>query len=194
MTTNMKKTTDAMTPGLNIAEDASHWWGFAAMPDNLEYPCNGEDNPLTLICQFHHGEGMVYVFADLEYFFGDLDADGGHIGEWDKNLYKVLYSPTRENLHVHEIRFSDGTSGVPEPEEMDAPQKRGETSSVLQPAVCFHDEIEQEYPGYQVLLQLDENDGIDLRFYDCGNLFFLIKPEDLAAKRFDKTICVLYSY
>ena len=45
-----------------------------------------------------------------------------------------------------------------------------------------------------MLLQLDESEEIGLRFYDCGTLFFLIKPEDLAARRFDDVRCVLYSY
>ena len=49
----------------------SHWWGFAAMQESMVYPSNGEDNPLTLVCQFHLGTGMVYVLADLDYFFGD---------------------------------------------------------------------------------------------------------------------------
>ena len=92
----------------------SHWWGFAAMPEDMEYPSNGEDNPLTLICQFHLGNGMVYVLADLDYFFGDYDAEGGHLGEWSNDFFKVLYSPTRENLREHEIRYADGSSAVPE--------------------------------------------------------------------------------
>lgn len=177
-----------------IAPDAPHWWGFAAMPEEMEYPFNGAENPMTLICQFHLGEGMVYVLADLEYFFGDFDADGGHIGEWDKHLYKVLYAPTRENLHEHEILYASGKPAVPDPEPLDAPQQRQECSAVLHKAQNFRDEVEQEYPDYQVLVELDENDTIGLRFYDCGTLYFLIKPEDLEARRFENTICVLYSY
>jgi len=194
MMNTTKETTDAMTLMHEIHPEDSHWWGFAALPDELDYPFNGEDNPLTLICQFHHGEGMIYVFADLDYFLGDYDADGGHIGEWDERFFKVLYSPTRENLHIHEIVDSDGESAVPAAEPLNAPSQRGEESGVLQHASCWTEEIEQEFPGYQVLLELDENDTIGLRFYDCGTLFFLIKPQDLEAKRFNQTKCVLYSY
>ena len=183
-----------MTPMHEIRPEDSHWWGFAAMPEEMEYPFNGEDNPLTLVCQFHHGDGMIYVFADLDYFLGDYDVDGGHIGEWDKRFFKVLYSPTRENLHEHEIVGADGESAVPAAEPLDAPAQRGEESGVLQRPSCWTDEIEQEFPGYQVLLELDENDAIGLRFYDCGTLFFLIKPKDLEAKRFERCKCVLYSY
>jgi len=190
----MNQTTDAMMHGHELSLDAPHWWGYAAMPEEIEYPYNGEGNPMTLICQFHYGEGMVYVFADIDYFLGDLDADGGHIGQWDEGLYRVIYSPTREKLHEHEILLENGEPAVPEAEPIDAPSQRGEASAVMQRATCFQDEVEQEYPGYQVLVQLDENDDIGLRFYDCGSLFFLIRPEDMEAKRFDKTICVLYSY
>lgn len=177
-----------------IAPNAPHWWGFAAMPENMNYPFNGEDNPLTLICQFHLGDGMVYVLADLDYFFGYPEVEGGHIGEWDKHLYRVLYSPTREDLHEHEIRLESGEPAVPDPEPLDGPAKRQEASGILQQAQNFRDEVTQDYPDYQVLVELDENDEIGLRFYDCGTLYFLIRPEDLEARRFDDVKCVLYSY
>ncbi len=102
----------------------SHWWGFAALPENLTYPENGLDNPMTLVCQFAHADGLVYVFADLDYFFGDIDSDGGHIGEWTSNLYQVLYSPSCDNLHEHQIRYPDGTSAVPEARPLDGYDSR----------------------------------------------------------------------
>ena len=166
-----------------------HWWGFATMPENMTYPSNSEDNPMTLICQFKLGEGLVYVFADLDYFFGDIDVEGGNLGEWPTNFYKVLYSPTQTNLHEHEIRYADGTSAVPEPRKME-----DYDSKVLSQPTTWTDELAQDYPDYQVLAQLEEDDDINLRFYDCGSLFFLIKPEDLAARNFDRVKCVLYSY
>ena len=166
-----------------------HWWGFAAMPQGMEYPSNGQENPLTLVCQFAYANGLVYVFADLDYFFGDIDVDGGHIGEWTSNLYQVLYSPSCDNLHEHEIRYEDGTSAVPEPRKL-----TGYPSLVLSKPTCWQDELAQDYPDYQVLLQLEEDDDINLRFYDCGTLFFLIKPEDLQARNFNRVKCVLYSY
>ena len=168
---------------------AEHWWGFAQLPEGMDYPSNGEDNPMTLVCQFALGEGAVWVFADLDYFFGDIEAEGGHLGEWPKAFYKVLYSPTRDRLHEHEIRYSDGTSAVPEPREL-----ADYDSRVLSKPTIWTDELEQDYPGYQVLVQLEEDEDIGLRFYDCGSLFFLIKSEDLEARRFDEVKCVLYSY
>ena len=172
---------------------SDHFWGFADLPEGTEYPYNGEDNPMTLICQFRLDEGLVSVFADLEYFFGDLDADGGHIGQWDEHLYKVIYSPSCTDLHQHKIINTDGSYGVPHPVAPDQMPKDNE-SKILGTFSCFEDEVTQDYPGYRALVQLDEDDQIDLRFYDCGCLYFLIRPEDLEKRDFSKVVCALYSY
>lgn len=159
------------------------------MPDTMTYPSRGQDTPLTLICQFRYGGGMVYVLADLDYFFGDMEADGGHLGEWDKEWFRVLYTEDLSDLHEHEIRYADGSSAVPE-----ARVPEGYDSRFLSKPTAWTDELAQDYPGYEVLVQLEEDDDIGLRFYDCGTLFFLIRPEDLAARRFENVRCVLYSY
>lgn len=175
---------------MNITDNQyEHWWGYAALPEEVVYPYNGDNNPLTLICQFALGDGLVCVFADLDYFFGDLYADGGHIGEWKKDLYKVIYSPTRDKLHEHEIKYEDGTSAVPEPHSIN-----GYDSLILCKPTTWQDELLNDYPDYQILVQVEEDDSINLRFYDCGTLFFLIKPEDLNARDFSKVKCVLYTY
>lgn len=171
-----------MLPDDNI----NRMWGFAQLPDSFPYPFHGEDNPMTPVCQAHLDGGILYIFADLDYFFGDLDAESGHIGEWDKDFYRVLYTMEDAPLHLHEIRYPDGTPAVPEARPL------GE--ELLHPPTCWTDELAQDYPGYEVLFQLDEDDDIGLRFYDCGTLFFLIKPEDLQAHRFDRVRCALYSY
>lgn len=165
----------------------AHWWGFAAMPEGMNLPYHGQDNPMTLVCQFALGDGAVYVFADLDYWFGDLDAESGSIGEWSSTFFKVLYSLTRENLHIHEVRHEDGSSAAPEARIVMSDEVRVNNGE-------WRDEIAQDYPGYEVLVQVDEDDEIGLRFYDCGTLFFLIKPEDLAARNFENVKCVLYSY
>ena len=104
------------------------------------------------------------------------------------NSFRIL-TPTQADLHEHEIRFADGTSAVPEPRGLE-----NYDSKVLSQPTTWTDELAQDYPDYQVLVQLEEDDDIDLRFYDCGSLFFLIKPEDLEARNFDNVKCVLYSY
>ena len=166
-----------------------HWWGIAAMPKTMEYPSHGDENPMTLVCQFRYRNGMVYILADLDYFFGDVEAESGHLGEWTDEWFRVLYTEDLAELHEHEIRYADGSSAVPEPREL-----AGYDSRILSKPTVWTDELTQDYPGYEVLVQLEEDDDIGLRFYDCGTLFFLIRPEDLAARRFDQVRCVLYSY
>ena len=163
-----------------------HLWGFAQLPDAIPYPYHGEDNPMTLVCQSRLDEGIVYIFADLDYFFGDLEAESGSMGEWSRDFFRVVYTPADVPLQIHEIRYPDGTPAVPDEKPI------GE--ALLHPATCWTDELDQDFPGYQVLLQVDEEDEIGLRFYDCGSLFFLIRPEDLQAKRFEHVRCALYSY
>lgn len=104
---------------------------------------------MTLVCQTRWDEGVVCIFADLDYF-------------------KVVYTAADKPLHLHEIRYPDGTPAVPESRPLD--------DTFLHPPTCWQDELEQDFPGYEVLL------------------FFLIRPEDLAAHHFDRVRCVLYSY
>lgn len=171
---------------MTAKDNIDHLWGFALLPDAFPYPCRGEENPMTLVCQARWDEGIVCIFADLDYFFGDIEADGGHLGEWGRDYFKVVYTGLDTPLHLHEIRYPDGTPAVPESQPL------GDT--FLHPPTCWQDELEQDFPGYEVLLQLEEDEEIGLRFYDCGTLFFLIRPEDLAAHHFDRVRCVLYSY
>ena len=181
----MKNPTDDMMLGCDLS--APHRWGFAALPEGVEYPYNGDDNPMTLIGQYHLGEGMLYLFADLDYFFGDLDAESGALGEWDSSFFRVIYSPARENLHLHRVLDEEDEPALP------AAAPVGE-QDILPKSYDFSDEISQDYPGYRVLAQVEEDDDLQLRFYDCGNLTFLIRPADLRARRFDNVKCVLYSY
>ena len=195
-----------------LSPDSSHWWGFAALPDSLEFPTHKVeyddgsvfDDPMTLVCQINcaqykreHTEnpntallpddGMLYVFAYLDYFFGDLDADCGGMHPWDSSLYRVFYSPTCDDLHVHTIVDEDGNDFCTPPLAMQGAQ------TVLAEPVSFSDEVRQDYPGQLCLVQIDSLATNGLNFFDCGVLFFMISPEDLKAKRFDRTSCQLYS-
>ena len=117
----------------------SKWWGFPDMPEDLEYPevpvreeyvdDDGHDavdeyyDPLTYICQIRCSdlaavdpegllphEGMLYFFAALDYFLGNLDAVvSPGLGEWEAPCFKVLWAPSCENLHTHSILYEDGT-------------------------------------------------------------------------------------
>ena len=94
--------------------------------------------------------------------------------------YTVSYYSVAENRSTSWIRICDPFNGL--------------TDEGMKGSGEWRDEVAQDYPGYEVLVQLDEDDELGLRFYDCGTLFFLIRPEDLAARNFENVKCVLYSY
>ena len=58
----------------------------------------------------------------------------------------------------------------------------------------YQDEIRQAHPGCLALLQIDEDDRWDLRFYDCGMYYFLIRPGDLRHRRWERAEGDLYFY
>ena len=109
-----------------IAEDLtgkSHWWGFPDLPEAFEWP-SGRDSEtlLTFICQIRLEEiaeldtegrlphkGMLWFFADLDYFLGDLEAPCGGSGEWEADTFKVLYSEDCSDLLTHEYYWEDGS-------------------------------------------------------------------------------------
>lgn len=207
----------------------SKWWGFPDMPEDLEYPevpvreeyvddagrdaVDEYDDPLTFICQIRCSdlaavdpegllphEGMLYFFAALDYFLGNLDAVvSPGLGEWDAPWFKVLWAPSCENLHTHSILYEDGTEACLPAVPMafscgsagDSCETTGDGFQLL--GRPFYDEVAQEMPGMINLLQIDENDDWNLRFFDCGMLNFLITPADLAARRWSAVRCYLTS-
>ena len=227
----------------------SKWWGFPDMPEDLEYPevpvreeyvdDDGHDavdeyyDPLTFICQIRCSdlaavdpegllphEGMLYFFAALDYFLGNLDAVvSPGLGEWEAPWFKVLWAPSCENLHTHSILYEDGSeaclpavpmafgcgvagvSGVADGGSGGADSSCGAGGDSCETTGDgfqllgrpFYDEVVQEMPGMINLLQIDENDDWNLRFFDCGMLNFLITPADLAARRWSAVRCYLTS-
>ena len=220
----------------------SKWWGFPDMPEELEYPevpvreeyvdddgrdaVDEYDGPLTFICQIRCSdlaavdpegllphEGMLYFFAALDYFLGNLDAVvSPGLGEWEAPWFKVLWAPSCENLHTHSILYEDGSeaclpavpmafgSGVGggSGEVADSCGAAGDSCETTGDGFQllgrpFYDEVVQEMPGIINLLQIDENDDWGLRFFDCGMLNFLIAPADLAARRWSAVRCYLTS-
>ena len=52
----------------------------------------------------------------------------------------------------------------------------------------YFSDVRDGFYDYINLLQIDEEDRWGLRLYDCGMINFLIRPEDLKARRLDKTV------
>lgn len=190
----------------------SKWWGFPDMPDSLEYPEievreDGEMymDPLTFICQIRCSdiapfdkegllphEGMLYFFATLDYFLGNLDADCPGSSKWGRDCFKVLYAADISELHHHRILYDDGTEACLPPERISFAEGSDDDGFKLL-GKPFFSEISDEYPDMISLLQIDEDDDWGLRFFDCGMLNFLIKRKDLLSLRFNRTVCVMHS-
>ena len=201
-------------PSEDVLYGESKWWGFPDLPDELDWPTvkaddDGEefDDPLTFICQIKCAdlapfdpegllphEGMLYFFGALDYFLGDMDAfTAPGMGEWPSEYFRVLYSPVSEGLNTHTLFYDeeDEIPACPAPERI-VFSNEGESFTWLL-GEAFAEETREALPGYVSLLQIDENDDWGLRFFDCGMLNFMIKPADLAARRFDKVKAWLYS-
>ena len=194
----------------------SKWWGEPDMPDTLDYPgllITEEDgdswqDPLTFVCQIRcediadldpegllPHEGMLYFFAALDYFLGDIDTPSfPGMGQWPPAHFSVLYTPTCDNLHTHQIVFDDGTPAHLPAEAIafEACDDNGDGIRLL--GLPYIEEVRAENPDRISLLQIDGNDHWGLSFYDCGTLNFLIRPDDLKKRRWEKTECYLFSF
>ena len=106
----------------------------------------------------------------------------------------MLYSPTCDDLHTHRIVYDDGTPfGLPPEAITFSPCHKADDGLRLLGAP-YLEEVREQQPGMLSLLQVDEDDRWHLVFYDCGMLNFLISPHDLAARRWDKVQCHLFSF
>lgn len=186
----------------------SHWWGFPDLPEGVGFPSipdpetdpeSDDEDLLTFICQVNLADiaqydpagrlphsGFLYFFAALDYFLGDTDAGWGPIGYWPEEMFRVIYASETQDLHTHRVQWADGSDACLPAEEM----RFGEAGMMADGqkllGLPFFDEVREEAPGDISLLQIDEDDRWNLRFYDCGMLNFLISPQDLADRRFDK--------
>ena len=169
----------------------SHWWGFPDLPEAFEWPCNEDGDLLTFICQISLEDiseldsekrlphkGMIWFFAELDYFLGDLDAPCGGTGEWEPGTFKVLYSEDHSDLLTHEYYWEDGEPAVLPAEEMTF-EAASETDFGFKllgmPAMT--EGYEHENEGLMSLLQMDEEERWGLRFFDCGTTNFMIPAE-----------------
>lgn len=169
----------------------SHWWGFPDLPEICEWPCNEDGDLLTFICQISLEDisefdtdnrlphkGIIWFFADLDYFLGDLDAPCGGTGEWKPGTFKVLYSEDCSDLLTHEYYWEDGEPAVLPAEEMTF-EAASETDFGFKllglPALT--EGYENENEGFMSLLQMDEEERWGLRFFDCGTMNFMIPAE-----------------
>lgn len=194
----------------------SKWWGEPDMPEALDWPemevtdDNGEifNDPLTFICQLRCEDfapfdkegllphrGMLWFFASLDYYLGDIDSPAySGIGAWNRTCFRVLYSPACDVLHTHHLNYPDGTPATMQAETVTFSSCGAADDGLKLLGVPYIDEVCEAMPGRLSLLQIDENDRWQLTFHDCGTLNFLVSVDDLKHLRWEKVDCYLFSF
>lgn len=196
-------------PTGNSLSGRSHWWGFPDLPKGVAWPCRQDEDEelLTFVCQIRlediapvdtEGQlphkGMLWFFADIDYFLGDLDAPCAGIGEWERDRYKVLYAEDCSDLVMHEYYWEDGTPAVISAEEMlFGPTAASSYGFKLLGDPYMTEGYEHENEGLVSLLQLDEEERWHLRFFDCGTINFMISEDHLRRRNFSEVMLFLHS-
>lgn len=193
----------------------SKMWGSPDLPEGMDYPAaEVEDDgatysdPLMFVCQIRLEDiapldgdgllphtGMLYCFAQIEYFFGAYkDYASPGMGQWVDGSVKVIYAPNADNLRTHSVVDENGEPfGLPaEALEFAACADRQDGFKLL--GHPYFEEVEAQYGNCRSLLQLDCDDDRNLQFYDCGMVNLLIGTDDLAHRRFDKAFGYLHSF
>lgn len=185
----------------------SKWWGDPDMPEAMEYPMT-EDYPLTFVCQINcediaafdpegklPHEGMLYFFAALDQWLGYESPLENGIGEWPKGHFVVKYAK-EVNFETFRscIMVDEDDNPITEPErEIEFSECADDADGIKLLGVPFYEEIRTEYPDMVNLLQLDEDDELSMRFYDCGMVNLLMKESDLKFRNWKKTKAYLHS-
>lgn len=193
----------------------SKWWGAPDLPQGSPYPvvhCREDgdewDEPLTFLCQIRcqdiaaldsdgllPHEGMLYFFAAVDYFLGLNCPLHTPMGEWPSENVRVMYSPSCEHLEPYEMFWDDSGESVFMPAEKLDFELCGACDEGFKllgrPYII---DINEEYDDdYVSLLQVDENDDWNLRFYDCGMFFLLLRKSQLLGRDWHQTVGCLYS-
>ena len=185
----------------------SKWWGDPDMPEAMEYPLT-EDYPLTFVCQINcediakfdpegklPHEGMLYFFAALDQWLGYESPLENGIGEWPKGHFVVKYAK-EINFETFRscIMVDEDDNPITEPErEIEFSECADDADGIKLLGVPFYEEIRTEYPDMTNLLQLDEDDDLCMRFYDCGMVNLMMKESDLKFRNWKKTKAYLHS-
>ena len=194
-------------PTQNSLVGQSHWWGFPDLPESVDWPANEDGDLLTFICQIRleeiahldprgllPHEGMIWFFADMDYFLGDMDARCNGIGEWEQDSYMVIYHKKVDRLHTHEYYWEDGSLAVLEAEKIGFENTDEEDFGFkLLGMPAMTEGYENENEGLLSLLQLDEEDRWVMRFFDCGTINFMMPLEAMLQRDYSQCSLFLHS-
>lgn len=194
----------------------SKWWGNPDLPPQAEYPMmkiTEEDGtegeyPLTFICQIDcediapfdkegllPHEGMLYFFAAIDEFIGYDSPEHFPLGRWPRKAVKVKYAK-QINMETFNscILVDDDDQELAEPAmAIDFAECEEDNDGFKILGRPFFEEIRDEFPDAVNLLQLDEDDDLEMRFYDSGNFNILISKADLGFQNWSHAFGFLHS-
>lgn len=193
----------------------SKWWGNPDLPPGMEFPTmeveeEGEkySYPLTFICQIDCEDiapfdkegklphsGMLYFFAAIDEFLGYDTPEHFGIGRWPKKAVLVKYTPS-----INMETFNSCILVDDDDQELASPEMAIEFSEcedgedgIKLFGTPFFEEVRNENPDCVNLLQLDEDDDLQMRFYDSGMFNFLIKSSDFGFGNWKRAFGYLHS-
>jgi len=186
----------------------SKWWGNPDLPIGMEVP-----NCSTFICQIRCDEiaaydkdnllphkGMLYFFAELDYYFGDIDAYCPEDFYWDSEDVRVLYVEDIENQEFEEVIYVDEDDNPTALKELAMKFSTGgpfcDGNKLLgEPYNREWEDWDEPCAGWTELLQIDSDDyeGGSLNFMDWGILHVIIDLKDLKNRNFNHVKAVICS-
>ena len=185
----------------------SKWWGNPDLPEKFDVP-----DDLTFVCQLRCDElaaydaenalphkGMLYFFAAIDYYFGNIDSYYPEDFYWNSEDIKVFYVEDLDNQTFEQVIFVDDDDKPVAMKELkvtfSAADAHCDGNKMLgEPYNREWEDWDKPYNGWIELLQVDSDDYDDgaLNFMDWGMLHVLINYKDLKNKDFTKvtsTIC-----
>ena len=109
-------------------------------------------------------------------------------------MVRVLYSPTTDGLKPYELNWEDTGESVFRPAEQMMFGHEGESICHAMLGSPRDNEVNERQKKMVQLLRIEEDDNWNLRFYDCGSMYFLISRHNLAKRRFDRVETEVFFY
>ena len=186
----------------------SHWFGYPVMPEDFPLPQDSAGNPLGFICQIDcreipaeenklPHEGMLYIFADLDYYAG---VDGDPMPMYSSaDWIRVIYLNEKQLVNLS-VRDDDRFGNVFEPVKISLNYNKPtcdepEHHLLGEPEHREWDDWDKPYGGWRLLFQMDSCDGSDyhFNFLDWGVFNILISPDNLKNHDYDNVVGIILS-
>ncbi len=117
------------------------------------------------------------------------------LGRWPKKAVKVKYAK-QINMETFNscILVDDDDQELAEPAmAIDFAECEDDADGFKILGRPYFEEIREEFPDAVNLLQLDEDDDLEMRFYDSGNFNILISASDLGFQNWSHAFGFLHS-